>query len=308
MPASFELIDPLERFLEAREEALSEGVEAARQAPHAGPKKLLWLGGFALFAISTLILGNTISPRVGGESVSSGVASHSDTAAQQQHMSLPAAPSGAQSVHAIDPDAFAAQNTESQVQADQKATPLSTETTGQQSAAVESSPSAQLRDESSTAVGVTEAPSQPELGDQLLKLTSPATIYNAPSASADIIGTAFVGARVRVASQNSGWVKIVDPTSGREGWIDSPDLSPLTPTVGTASTEDFAAKQMSENEPAGALNEPPLEQGFEIPDENDLSAMTQSQPPAKAKRHSSKPHYGRKRFVVRLNLRRFFRR
>ena len=307
MPASYEIIDPLERFLEAREEALSEGVEAARQAPHAGPKKLLWLAGVALFAISTLILGNTISPRVGGESVSSGESvPYSDTAAQQQHMSLPAAPSGAQSVHAIDPDAFAAQSTESQVQADQKSTPLSTETT-EQSAAVESSSSAQLRDKSS-AVGVTEAPSQPELGDQLLKLTSPATIYNAPSASADIIGTAFVGARVRVASQNSGWVKIVDPTSGREGWIDSPDLSPLTPTVGTASTEDFAAKQTSENEPAGALNEPPLEQDFEIPDENDLSAMTQSQPRAKAKRHSSKPHYGRKRFVVRLNLRRFFRR
>jgi hypothetical protein len=223
-------------------------------------------------------------------------------------MSLPAAPSGTQSVHAIDPDAFAAQNTKSQVQADQKPTPLSTETTGQQSAAVESSPS-ELRDESSTAVGVTEAPSQPELGDQLLKLTSRATIYNAPSASADIIGTAFVGARVHVASQNSGWVKIVDPASGREGWIDSPDLSPLTPNVGTASTEDFAGKQMSENEPAAGLNEPPLEQGFEIPDENDLSAMTpQSQPPPKAERHSSKPHYGRKRFVVRLNLRRFFRR
>ena len=83
MPASYEIIDPLERFLEAREEALSEGVEAARQAPHAGPKKLLWLAGVALFAISTLILGNTISPRVGGESVSSvesvssGVPNHS---------------------------------------------------------------------------------------------------------------------------------------------------------------------------------------------------------------------------------------
>jgi hypothetical protein len=201
-----------------------------------------------------------------------------------------------------------AQSAESQVEADQKPTPLSSETISRQSAVVESSPGAQLRDESSAIVGATEAPSHPELRYQLLKLTSPATIYNAPSTSADIIGTAFVGARVRVASQNSSWVKIVDPTSGREGWIDAPDLSPLTPTVGTASTEDFAAKQISENEPAGALNEPPLEQGFEIPDENDLSAMTQSPPRAKAKRHSSKPHYRRKGIVVRLNSRRFFRR
>lgn len=308
MPTAFEIIDPLERFVEAREETLSEDADTASQARQARPKKLLWLAGAALFAIGTLILGNTISPRVGGESASSGVTNHSDTAFQQQQRSLPAAPSGAQSVHAIDPESFAAQSSESQVQTDQKPTPLSTETTNRQSAAVENSPSARLRDESSTAQGVTDAQSQPELGHQLLKLTSPATIYNAPSASADIIGTAFVGARVRVASQNSGWVKIVDPTSGREGWIDSPDLSPLTPPFGTASTENFAAKQMSENEPAGALNESPLEQGFEIPNESDLSAMIPSQSRAKAKKHSSKPHYVRKRFVVRLNLRRLFRR
>jgi Bacterial SH3 domain len=294
MPASFEIIDPLERFVEAREEGLSEDAETASQARRASPRKLFWLAGVALFAISTLILGNTISPRVAGESTSSGVPNHSDTAAQQQRTSLPTAPSQAQSVHAIDPYAFATQNTESQVQADQKPMPISTETTDRRSAAVESSSSAKLRDESSAAVGVTEAPSQPELGDQVLKLTSPATIYNAPSASADIIGTAFAGARVRVETQNSGWVNIVDPDSGNEGWIHSTALSPLT--------------QMSENEPAGAWNERPLEQGLEIPDENDLWAMTQSQPQAKAKRHSSKSHYGRKRFAVRLNLRRFFRR
>jgi len=313
MPEPFEIIDPVERFVAARE-GLCPGTEPTRQGWQIRTNPALWLVGVAIFAISTLILVYTLSPRIGGEFASGGNNQSASDKAPQHHVSSPqpgsdppalvAGPPQAQSVHAIDPEASAAQSSGSQVQTSQK----STVTSGRQAAAVESAPSAQLKDKSSAPVEVTQAPSHPGLGDQLLKLTSAATIHNGPSASADIIGTVFAGAEVRVASRNSGWVKIVDPASGREGWIDSTVLTPLTPTAGTPSTEDFAAKQMPKNEPTGALNEPPLEQSFEIPEENDLSATTESQPPAKAKRHSSNPHYGRKRFVVRFNLRRFFRR
>jgi hypothetical protein len=273
MPEPFEIIDPLERFVEAREEAVSAGVRTATRGHQTKPYKALWLAGAAIFAISTLILVNTLSPRIGGK-FDSGVnnQSTSDTAPQYHVTSrqsgsdppvLPAAPPRAQSVHAIDPEASPAQG---------------------------------------------PAPSHPGIGDQLLKLTSAASVRDAPSASADIIGTVYAGAEVRVASRNSGWVQIVDPSSGRAGWIDSTVLSPLTPPVNTASTEDFAAKQMSEDESTGTVNEPPLEQGFALPEEDALSAMIQSKPAVKAKKHSSKRHYGRKRFAVRFKLRRFFRR
>src|SRR5688572_29176102 len=48
---------------------------------------------------------------------------------------------------------------------------------------------------------------------ELLQVTSAASIRNGPSASADIIGEAYAGAEVRVASRDSGWTQIVDPSS-----------------------------------------------------------------------------------------------
>jgi hypothetical protein len=275
MREPFEIIDPTERFREAKEEEVSAGVGTATRSRQTRPSKALWLAGAAIFAIGTLILVNSLSPRIGRD-FDPGVnnQSNSDTAAQPLVSSrqpasdlpvLPAAPPRAQSVHAIDPEASPAQS---------------------------------------------PAPSHPipGIGDQLLKLTSAVSIRNGPSASADIIGTAYAGAEVRVASRNSGWVQIVDPSSGRAGWIDSTVLSPPLPPVDTASTEDFAAKQMSEDQPTGAVNEPPLEQGVEISEEDALAATVQSKPATKAKKHSSKRHYGRKRFAVRFKLRRLFRR
>ena len=108
---------------------------------------------------------------------------------------------------------------------------------------------------------------------------------------------AHAGTVARVASRDFGWTQIVDPASGKTGWVDSSSLSPLTRTADTTSTEDLSSKQMSEEEPAEALNE-----DFEIPDTN-------AQPAAKAKRygsnrkHGSNRRYGRRvpfRFAVRL--------
>jgi SH3-like domain-containing protein len=310
MPESFEIVDPLERFVDAREEAVSAGIEIARQGRQIRPNQA-WLAGAAVFAISTLILVDALSPRIGGE-LASGVnnQSASDTA-PQHHVSsrqpgsdppaLPASPPRAQSVHAIDPKASAAQSSESQVQTSQKPAPLSSVTSGQQAAAVESSTSAQLKDRSPATAEVTEAPSHPGLGDQLLKITSAVRIRNGPSASADIIGMAYAGTMARVASRDSGWTQIVDPSSGKTGWIDSTVLSPLTRTVDAASTEDSTPKQMSEDEPAEALNKPALEQGFKIPDKKNAL------PAAKAKKNSSNRHYGRRGFPFSFVLRLFRR-
>lgn len=310
----FDIIDPMERFAEARDEAVSDGVESATQGRRISPNQALWLAGTAIFAISTLILMSTLSTRIEGEFASRvNNESGSDTAPQHyvssrepasNPLALPATPPRAQSVHAIDPEASAAQSSESQVETSQKPAALSTVTSSRQAAAVESSSSAQSKDQGPATPAGTEAPSRPGLGDQLLKVTSGASIRNGPSASADIIGTAYAGAEVRVASRDSGWTQIVDPSSGNRGWIDSTVLAPLAPNVEAASTEDSTP----EDQPAEALNEPPLGQDFEIPDEGALSTMIESTPGAKAKKHGSKRHYGRRGLVVRFNLRRFSRR
>jgi uncharacterized protein YraI len=126
------------------------------------------------------------------------------------------------------------------------------------------------------------ANSIPNQAEQL-RVTSAASIRNGPSASADVIGTAFAGARVQVAARDSSWTQIVDPSSGNRGWIDSTLLAPLTPRVDTASTEDF--EQISEDEAADALIE--------------------SKPTAKAKKHRAKRHHGRRGFAFRFGWRRF---
>jgi hypothetical protein len=267
MREPFEIVDPIESFTEARE-AVSAGVETSTQGRTISNQALL--AGAAIFAISILILVNTLSPRMFAPKVDNQLAS--DTASPRHALSrqpgsdppdLLDAPAPSQSVHAIEPGASATQSFES------SATPEAT-----------------------------EAPSHPGLGDQLFKIVSVVSIRNGPSPSADIIGMAYAGTVARVASRDSGWTQIVDPSSGKSGWIDSSVLSPLMRTADTASTEDSPPKQMSEEGPAEALNE----QDFEIPDENALPAV-------KAKRHgSNRKHdsnrrYGRVfplRFAVRL--------
>ena len=271
MREPFEIVDPRESFTEARE-AVSAGVETSTQGRAISNQALL--AGAAIFAISTLILVNTLSPRMFAPKVDNQLAS--DTAPPRQALSrqpgsdppdLLVAPAPSQSVHAIDPGASATQSFES------PATPE-----------------------------VTEAPSHPGLGDQLFKIISVVSIRNGPSPSADIIGMAYAGTVARVASRDSGWTQIVDPSSGKAGWIDSSVLSPLTRTADTASTEDSPPKQMSEEERTEALNE----QDFEIPDENALPAV-------KAKRHgSNRKHgsnrrYGRRVFPLRFAVRLFRR-
>jgi hypothetical protein len=305
MSEPFEIIDPVERFLDARE-SVAAGFENPRQGRQIRRNQALWLAGAAV-AISALILVDVLSPPVEGtfpsrlnKQLASEPPSQHQVSSRQpgsDPLAVPAAPR-AQSVHAIDPEASAARSSESHVQS-QKSAPVSTVTGGQQAAAVESSPSAQLKDQSSATAEVTEARRDPRLEGQLFKIISAVRIRNAPSASADIIGMAYAATVAHVASRDSGWTQIVDPSSGKTGWIDSTVLSPLTPTVDVASTEE-STPTPAEDQPAAALNKPSLEQSVEMPDENALPAV-------KAKKPGSKRHYGRRGFPFRFALRLFRR-
>jgi uncharacterized protein YgiM (DUF1202 family) len=76
---------------------------------------------------------------------------------------------------------------------------------------------------------------------ELLKVNSVANIRSGPSASAEIIGIANAGAKVLVASRDSGWVQIIDPWSSRTGWIYSKLLAPLAIPSAPAGAINAAA-------------------------------------------------------------------
>ena len=186
MREPFEIVDPRESFTEARE-AVSAGVETSTQGRTISNQALL--AGAAIFAISTLILVNTLSPRMFAPKVDNQLAS--DTAPPRQALSrqpgsdppdLLVAPAPSQSVHAIDPGASATQSFESPAKTPE----------------------------------VTEAPSHPGLGDQLFKIISVVSIRNGPSPSADIIGMAYAGTVARVASRDSGGRRSSTPPRGRQ--------------------------------------------------------------------------------------------
>jgi Bacterial SH3 domain len=145
-----------------------------------------------------------------------------------------------------------------------------------------------------------ESPSPAAPKDEFVTITSAAGVHNGPSASADIIGRAYAGARARVASRDAGWAQIVDPASGNTGWVDSRLLVP-SPTTETAATED----------PLGEAPDGPRDRSLE-----DQSAQTsksahsapKSKHAAKAKRHrANHHHYGRPRFAFRFFFRSFRR-
>ena len=57
--------------------------------------------------------------------------------------------------------------------------------------------------------------------NEMLIVTSAATIRNGPSSAAKKIGTASAGAELHVKAREKDWVQFVDPSSGNTGWIQS---------------------------------------------------------------------------------------
>jgi uncharacterized protein YgiM (DUF1202 family) len=97
-------------------------------------------------------------------------------------------------------------------------------------------PSSVQLDEQLPATGQA-AQTSPDLNEiELLKVASAANIRSGPSASAEIIGIAYAGAEVRVASRDFRWVQIIDPWSWRTGWIYSKFLAPLAIQSAPADT------------------------------------------------------------------------
>jgi len=82
----------------------------------------------------------------------------------------------------------------------------------------------------------------PELGEEL-RVTSQTSIRNGPSSSAELLGTARTGAKLRVRSREAGWVEFIDPSANQSGWISLTDLAPVDRIVEDQSTVRPRPKQ-----------------------------------------------------------------
>ena len=130
--------------------------------------------------------------------------------------------------------------------------------------------------------------------DQLVTITSAATVRDGPSSSAKIIGRAYAGAMARVAATDSGWAQVVDPASGNKGWVEYSVLATSTTTAATEEVPDVAAPDNWPEDQRADRSE-------------NRAAASRSKHSAEAKRHRAKHHHGRRRFVVRFAIRGFFR-
>jgi hypothetical protein len=79
---------------------------------------------------------------------------------------------------------------------------------------------------------ITEAPEpqdvenkNPQRGQQMT-VTSETSIRRGPSSSAELLGTAHSGAKLRVETSEAGWVEFLDPSANKSGWVSLADLAP----------------------------------------------------------------------------------
>jgi SH3 domain-containing protein len=68
---------------------------------------------------------------------------------------------------------------------------------------------------------------KPDQEREELRVASETSIRSGPSASAQLIGRAHVGATLRVKSRDRGWVEFVDPVANETGWISMAYLEPI---------------------------------------------------------------------------------
>jgi hypothetical protein len=205
-----------------------------------------------------------------------------------------AEPAAQESAHAIVPDAPQATAPTAEVPSPQSPAP-SAEVPSPQSPAPSGTPS--LASPETSQPGPAQSPNDQSptiVKDQLVTITSAAIVRDGPSSSAKIIGRAYAGAMARVAATDSGWAQVVDPASGKKGWV---EYSLLAPSTATAETDDLPDVAAPDNWPEDQRADR----------SENRSAASKSKHSAEAKRHRAKHHHGRRRFVFRFAIRGFLR-
>jgi uncharacterized protein YraI len=93
---------------------------------------------------------------------------------------------------------------------------------------------------SSSQPGTVEPTFEP--GEQL-SVTAQTSIRSGPSETAEVIGTAHAGAKLRVKSSETGWVQFEDPAGNKSGWISLAFLAPAERENEFESTASAPAEQ-----------------------------------------------------------------
>jgi hypothetical protein len=295
MSDPFEIIDPVERFAEARAEAVAPGIGTARSGRRPRTHRALWLAGAVLFATCTVILVHIVGPRLEGDPASKlSQQSVVDTSSQPPVSSrqpggdpkalIPASSPPARGVHAIDPEAKAEQGSDVQLQASQEPTALP-DVTGALAQSNATPPN----------------PAAPETGDaQWVKTSLAAKAHSEPSVSAPILKYYPLGTELRVTARQNGWVQIADPATSEQGWIYAIYLAPNTgPGEGQAA--------LPQQPPSPDTVPQSTQAELDTPDESGNSSPDSSAPVAKAPRHyGSNRFHGRPAIVIRFHLPRFW--
>jgi hypothetical protein len=126
-----------------------------------------------------------------------------------------------------------------------------------------------------------EVPEQHAAEDVVV--ASAVNMRTGPSTSAQTIGVAQAGTKLRIAAQDSGWVQVINPVTQETGWIYSGFLAPSpaiqAPPTGAAKLKPVAEGAPSKTKPAGQDREdkspPPDEKRAE-----DVASPEAPEPPA----------------------------
>jgi uncharacterized protein YgiM (DUF1202 family) len=54
-----------------------------------------------------------------------------------------------------------------------------------------------------------------------------APVHSGPSVSSPVLGYAAAGTQAQLVERHSGWVRVVDPDTSKEGWIPEINVSPI---------------------------------------------------------------------------------
>jgi hypothetical protein len=115
--------------------------------------------------------------------------------------------------------------------------------------------------------------------EEWVEVSLAAKVHNAPSVSSPTIRYYRVGIRLKVIGRAPGWIKVVDPTTSKEGWIYEKYLTP---------------KEAPDKKQAGVPQQSPksAQAGSETPDDPNLVAPTKPGFYQRQRKYGWRRHYG----------------
>ncbi|MGH6865214.1 MAG: SH3 domain-containing protein [Methyloceanibacter sp.] len=102
----------------------------------------------------------------------------------------------------------------------------------------------------------TDAPKLPESETAFGQVSQEAPVHSGPSVDSAIVGYASAGAPVHMVERRAGYAKVIDPSSGKEGWIYEIYVLP-SEQIDVAEPQQGPGQAASAEPDARALSEAP---------------------------------------------------